>query len=255
MAKIRASWSEKTYEKWIKEGRGQGTGKDYTPWLKIQDVPSEGIVSRIRGQKTQRIHHVFSGLEANYLILLDNNDDVLDIREQFPLPLSETVYLSAEMNIRHPRVPGCLFPFVMTVDFFITMKDGRYVARSIKPSAKLDEQRICDKLMLEREFCVRKGIDWKIVTEKEINEAKADNLRWLNYDGSEWSDSQIQVYEQSLLQLYPNKDIPFRTILEILEEGYSLPAGSGIAVFKHAVRTGKIAVDLERKINLLDPRL
>ncbi|MED4403965.1 hypothetical protein ABET41_15090 [Metabacillus fastidiosus] len=27
-------------DKWIKEGRGTGSGADYQPWLKIQDVAS-----------------------------------------------------------------------------------------------------------------------------------------------------------------------------------------------------------------------
>nr|WP_231495230.1 hypothetical protein [Oceanobacillus picturae] len=29
-------------DKWIKEGRGTGSGTDYQPWLKIQDVSSLG---------------------------------------------------------------------------------------------------------------------------------------------------------------------------------------------------------------------
>ena len=29
-------------QKWIKEGRGQGFGNSYKPWLTIRDVSSEG---------------------------------------------------------------------------------------------------------------------------------------------------------------------------------------------------------------------
>ncbi|MEY9977330.1 hypothetical protein ABH968_002276 [Lysinibacillus sp. RC79] len=34
-------------DKWIKEGRGTGSGADYQPWLKIQDVSSLGRSTRL----------------------------------------------------------------------------------------------------------------------------------------------------------------------------------------------------------------
>ncbi len=51
---------QKKIEQWIKEGRGQGEGKEYKPWLTIQDFPSMGRVTRVFGWTTQRIHHFFS---------------------------------------------------------------------------------------------------------------------------------------------------------------------------------------------------
>jgi hypothetical protein len=35
-------WTEAKFKKYLKEGRGQGTGKDYKPWLKTYSVPSRG---------------------------------------------------------------------------------------------------------------------------------------------------------------------------------------------------------------------
>lgn len=78
-------------EKLIKEGRGQGHGSDYKPWINIQDVPSLGRVSRIKGIKTNRQHEFLSDLERNFFYLLEYSNNVVDIREQFPLlPLEET---------------------------------------------------------------------------------------------------------------------------------------------------------------------
>ena len=34
-------------QKWIKEGRGQGFGNSYKPWLTIRDVSSEGRSHRV----------------------------------------------------------------------------------------------------------------------------------------------------------------------------------------------------------------
>lgn len=41
------------------EGRGNGIGKDYIPWIKIQDVASKGRATRIKGIKTNRQHELF----------------------------------------------------------------------------------------------------------------------------------------------------------------------------------------------------
>ncbi|ONG89924.1 transposase [Bacillus cereus] len=76
-----------TVEKWIKEGRGTGTGTDYRPWLKIQDVSSLGRSTRLKGIKTSRQHEFLSDLERNYFYLTEFSDVITDIREQFPLLL------------------------------------------------------------------------------------------------------------------------------------------------------------------------
>jgi len=41
-------------DKWIKEGRGTGSGAEYQAWLKIQDVSSLGRSTRLKGIKTGR---------------------------------------------------------------------------------------------------------------------------------------------------------------------------------------------------------
>jgi hypothetical protein len=65
------------YYKMINEGLGSGKGKDYKPWLKIQDFPSKGRVTRVKGIKTLRQHELFSDLERNYFYYLDFSDNVM----------------------------------------------------------------------------------------------------------------------------------------------------------------------------------
>jgi hypothetical protein len=45
MAKRKRKMDESVIERRIKEGRGQGRGKDYKPWLVVQDVPSTGLAT------------------------------------------------------------------------------------------------------------------------------------------------------------------------------------------------------------------
>lgn len=80
---------------------------------------------------------MFSDLERNYFYYLDFADNVVDIREQFPLlPINETIIIAKELGIEHPRDPVTKEPIVMTTDFLITFKeqDGNIVekARTLK---------------------------------------------------------------------------------------------------------------------------
>lgn len=117
MSKYQLSWDEDKYNKRIKEGRGQGTGKDYLPWITVHDFPSEGLASRVPGWKSDRVFHFMSKLELQCFYLFEWSDIIIDIREQFPLDLNSTLRIADEKNIRHPVDNVSKFPRVFTTDF------------------------------------------------------------------------------------------------------------------------------------------
>ncbi|ECM6197551.1 MULTISPECIES: transposase [Enterobacteriaceae] len=77
MAKANSSFSEVQIARRIKEGRGQGHGKDYIPWLTVQEVPSSGRSHRIYSHKTGRVHHLLSDLELAVFLSLEWESSVL----------------------------------------------------------------------------------------------------------------------------------------------------------------------------------
>jgi len=255
MGKKRIHWSEKTYRRFLREGRGTGEGANYLPWVQIHDFPSNGISSRPPGIKTGRIHHLLSRNEDDYFTLQDHDDNVLDIREQFPLRLTETLQIASKLNIRHPRING--FPFVLTTDFLLITRDGP-IARTIKMVSDLEKPEVREKFAIEYEYWRSKNIDWKIVTEKQINFEKAKNLRWLDSSVHPVSIIQDPALLQDALQLfqtlYRDLTIPFSDILYGVESFYNLPAGTSMAIFKHLIRTNVISVNLDQKIDLTEPR-
>ena len=98
-----------------KEGRGQGHGAEYRPWLTVQDVPSRGRSQRPLGVVTGRAHHLLSDLERKTFLAIEFRDDVRDIREQFPLDVEETCAIAEQAGIRRPMgrgelVHGCEAP-------------------------------------------------------------------------------------------------------------------------------------------------
>jgi len=184
MAKRKRKMDESVIERRIKEGRGQGRGKDYKPWLIVQDVPSTGLATRILGWTTGRVHHLFSVLELKDFLTKDWANHVVDIREQFPLlPIEETLAIAQRCGIRYPTVPGTKQPIVLTTDFVVTIANGlEHIeqARAIKYSVDLSSQRTLEKLELERRYWQARNIDWGIVTERDIPHALAKNVEILH---------------------------------------------------------------------------
>ena len=254
LGKHRARWDEKRYIRDLRNGVSQGTGASYIPGISIHDFPSRGISSRIYGQTTGRIHHCLSRNEEYYFIILDHDPDVLDIREQFWLRLSETLEIASRLNIRHPRQGS--FPSPISTDFVITRRDGIY-ARTVKESRELEDPRVLEKFSIEFQYWKEKGIDWKVVTENEINRDLARNLRWLHSGPSVTEiipDAGLREEASDLLiELIGERQFPFSGMLEIVEEGLGLPSGAAITLFKHLVLAGRVPLDLNQPINFMDP--
>jgi hypothetical protein len=87
----------------LKEKRGQGYGDKYIPWIFTHEVPSNGRTHNILGWKHRRVYHLLSDGELWAFLRLQMQDNVFDIREQFPLlPLVKTLKIAEKFNIEHP---------------------------------------------------------------------------------------------------------------------------------------------------------
>ncbi|OAH57955.1 transposase [Domibacillus aminovorans] len=142
MSKRTNGWKEEKIARYYAEGRGKGELASYKPWLTIQNVPSSGRVHRFKGWKTNRIYHFLSDLERDYCYLLDWSEDVIDIREQFPLDQEKTIQIAEDKQINHSVDPTTRTPIVMTTDFLMTVRrdnEIKYLARTVKPSGELND--------------------------------------------------------------------------------------------------------------------
>jgi hypothetical protein len=175
-------------ERYIAQGYGQGQGAEYRPWLRVQDVPSQGRSRKVSGLKVNRNHHLLSDLEFAYFVVLEFSEDVVDIREQYPLlPTSDLQQIAHARSIRYPKFAGTDLPYVLTTDFLVTYKASngttQLAARTVKYSDALEPskslERTLQKLEIERCFWLEQGVDWGIVTQKAIPAALSENLQWL----------------------------------------------------------------------------
>lgn len=237
-------------------------GKDYVPWILVGEFGSKGRCTRAPGIKSGRIHHLFSDLEERYYNILEWQDSILDIREQFPLlPVSRTEQIASILDYLHPKCIGTALSFVMTTDFLITVKGEDnttwYEARSVKYAADLKNKRVAEKQEIEEKYWEDQGVKWKIVNEKSFSEVKAKNIaQLLGYYKNPLEDlfpikERIDIIKELIYELI-NRDTMLKRITQELDIRFGLPAGSCLSMFYYLAAHKVVPVNLEIQLTPSD---
>ncbi|MYL54024.1 heteromeric transposase endonuclease subunit TnsA [Pontibacillus yanchengensis] len=184
MARFNYELTMAKIEKFKNERRGEGDLETYKPWITVRDLASKGRSSREFGVKVKREYHLLSDLERYFFYIAEWSDNIVDIKEQFPiLEREKTMEIAEILGFKHPKDTKTKVNAVVTVDFLISFKNKegeiKTVGRSIKPSSELIKKRTIEKLLIEKHYFESIGIDWAIVTEREINKNLAVNIQEL----------------------------------------------------------------------------
>lgn len=259
MAKRIRKTDQTAIDKRIREGRGQGSGSDYKPWLTIQDVASQGLVTRERGWKTNRLHQMLSKLELAYFYVLEWAPLVSDIREQYPLlPREETIRIAQEAGIRHPTDPQTRQAAVMTTDFLITVCQGtqtKHYARTIKYARDLQSQRTIEKFEIERRYWQARNVDWGIVTELDIPTNLTRNVEVLHdyrtlADRLALTDSEVRDVAGVLTRQMMHTAAPLRRVTADCDRRLGLEPGSSLAVAYHLLANRQWQIDMDKPLSV-----
>jgi hypothetical protein len=259
----------KLLKRYLKEKRGEGEGASYIPWVKIYDLPSEGLSSIVPGWKTEgRDHHVLSTLELYFFYLASWSHKVVDIREQFPLlsfdrkrpPLEETLAIAAERKIRHPRDDETDHPIVLTTDFLLTLEvdDKRiYHARTIKYAQELARRRVIEKFEIERRYWQAHGVNWGIVTERDMPAIVVNNIDIVyqsyflpQFVGRERLVDTTQVLTE---MVHENPSIPLAAVAKSCDHRLGVKRGSSLQVVYYLIATRQWRIDISQPLDAAKP--
>jgi hypothetical protein len=173
MARKNYAIRETTIQTFMKQGRGEGDGPSYQPWLTIRDVPSLGRSHRTRGCLTHRIHHTLSDGEQKLLLAFEMDPRTLDLREQYPMDRLETHRAALDLGYRPPATQDGT-PYVMTIDLLVTQRDdsGEAVLRPLTFKYSTDDlsPRDKEKLAIASLYWKRRGLHLEIVNETFYDE-------------------------------------------------------------------------------------
>jgi hypothetical protein len=260
MAKRKRSITEQVIDRRIKEGRGKGIGRDYKPWLNIQDVPSNGDAHRKTSWTVGRMHQLLSTLELHYLYVFDWSPDVVDIREQYPLlPLKDTLEIAQELGVPHPTDPQTKEAIVMTTDFVITLAgEGDHTNRAItiKPASELQNPRVIEKFEIERLYWQTAGVQWCIGTERDINMIFVDNIKLLHdYLHLQAANLSKGIIEDAIaeLTLRVQQPVALVQLTAGCDKRLGLSSGTSLSVAYHLMATRRWQVDMQVLINPSKP--
>jgi hypothetical protein len=253
----RYSVTERKIERFLCEGRGQGEGQYYIPWLKVFDVPSRGLSTRITGWKSGRLHHFFSRLEFYFFLILEWSPNVVDIREQFPLwSWEDTLLIAKSLGVKHPMDNRTKHPVVMTSDFVITLKTPtgyKTIVRSVK-YAKDVTKRVLEKFEIEEILWDGRGVsDCRMITNLQIPVAMAKNIEWCYGDFRReflrLTDEQLEESVRLLTLKAAEEKVALRHLAQATDAALKLKPGSSLHTIKHLIASHYWDIDMTQKIN------
>ena len=253
MSKSKQYFTQDPVQQRIKQGYGQGQGRDYKPWLRVQDVPSIGRAHRIHSHRTKRVHHLLSDLERTVFFILDWKSSTLDIREQYPLKLDDTLAIAKEAGIRHPQMAG--INQVMSSDFLVDTADknlSKFVLQ-VKYSSAMEDKRTIEKLEIERRYWQKKKIPFYLVSERSFSDVIDKNLSWL-YPTKETTHEESEILR--IAEFYKGilQDRPEGTLIDIckvIDTAYDQELGQALFDLRVLMSQRLISFDISVSWRLL----
>lgn len=208
----------KSQKRKFEEHRGTGTGADYKPWIQTGEFGSRGTTSNPIDWKTGRQVQLLSQGEAIAWYLLRWDEKTLDVREQFPLDLAQTMQIAEKYGINHPSDRQGN-PIVMTTDFLVTQANGE-IAISVKSSLEgfKSQNRLIEKAYIEKMYWEKQGVPFRLFAKDEMNRAMADNIRnVVAFYNAEFFPDEISLLKKliarKLIVVDMTKPLNFRDLL------------------------------------------
>lgn len=236
------------YRRHLRNKWGQGEGKKYKPWFTTKDVKGpEAFRAEVLGLKTGRVHHFLSSKETELFYILEHRDDIVDIREQFPLlPLVLSQKIANTIGVKHPTVKKTDTPFIMTTDILATVDNGAgisYLAFCVKPKEKLDELRVREKIEIERIWWELLGVPFQIFTGSDKTEVLSRNLSWATDPLRSGTQYEISKFVEPALSLLSVGKHLKSDICNTFMSAFGIDSVSSLNILRMLIAQKLIAVD------------
>lgn len=159
--------------------RGTGEGPRYISYDDVYGNHQDAYMVRYPSTLTGRTMKFHSQREYRAGLAAHLEPGVVDIREQYPLPLEATVRLAESLGVRHPVAPGTGSPAVIVQAMLVVhRRDGLDVfdARAVAAEdAKERKGLAADKLKIQEAYWDSQEVRWSIVPEQALTAALESN--------------------------------------------------------------------------------
>ncbi|WP_083860308.1 TnsA endonuclease N-terminal domain-containing protein [Cupriavidus sp. BIS7] len=245
----RFEMTPKKFERFLLEGRGQGEGPTYRPFIQIDDLSSKGVSHRTSSSRTGfRTHHLLSDNEYAAYLAAWFDMNVLDIREQYPmLPVTLTLGIAASLGVKHPMNRKYRFAIPQTADLFLVTKEGVEVV-AVKEDEDYENPRTREKLAIAEEFWRLRGIPTRVALASELKTQRFQNLQWIY-------DARRKQYERPfelgvnplydfLLSEVAGREIGLRELANHTDTEFGQPLGTALAAIRRLLAERVLETDI-----------
>lgn len=232
-------------KKRFESGRGVGRGKDYKPWIYIQEISSDGTSFRALSHTSGRVVHLLSKLEFLTFSLADWDKSIVDIREQYPFDLETSLEVAEKAGIKHPQ-KGEKF-HVFTTDLLLD-KDSyknKRTAIQVKYIKDLMDKDTVAKLEIERRCCIAKGMEWRLITELDIPRVQQANVDWILGGKDLHIEDDFEAKARDIwreIELTP--DLKLAKACANFDKHYGQPTGESLRIIRNAFAYRLLAFDI-----------
>jgi hypothetical protein len=246
-----------------RSGCGLGRMGSYVPWVHILSFYSEGRTHEPFSHRFGgRTHQLLSDGEKRAFTVLEWARDVIDVREQYPLPREITLEVAHSLGIKHQYYPGTHLPYVMSLDFLVDrVKDGKTYLQAInvKTADELEDPDVINELEIARATCEGMDIEHHLFISERLDASqKIKNLEWIR-------DAQLDEYatepfpgffEEHMSRMAADirarqHDVSLSDYCSGYDRRYSVERGIGMRVARMLLQSRALTMDL----NNVDPQM
>lgn len=231
------------------KNRGKGIGKEYQPFIFLHEISSKGESYRLRSSTVGRIHHLLSRIELGAFLLFDRHPEIIDIREQYPIQIKDSLEICRQLGIKHPQINGKLT--VVSTDLILNFQDSKQIAVSVKPYTHLSDERTIEKLQIEKAYWEQKECEWRLFTDRQITHGLKENLEWLHpilsYKNND-SDTDFSVNEihKIVERILAKQSSNISKVCAELDDLYHMHSGYHIGEFRLAVAISIVTAPIDK---------
>lgn len=246
MKKLQWLTKEEIYKR-FESGRGAGRKSKYQPWIRIQEISSDGTSYRALSHRTGRIVHLLSTLEFLAFSLFDWDESIRDIREQYPIDLETTLEVAQKAGIKHPQKGDKYHVFTTDLVLDFDELESDQTAIQVKYIQDLMDRDVIAKLEVERRSCIAKGMKWRLITELDIPHVQQVNIDWIlggkDLHIGETIQSQVRDLWEEIKQ---SPNIKLSKACADYDKRHGLPIGEALKLVRNAFSYRLLAFDIKR---------
>lgn len=163
------------------EGRGKGEGKDYKPLYNNQDVSPKGRTTRTKDENNGRQALALNDKELKIRKVVEFSGKIKDIKEIYPIDITETQLIASCLGIKHPveKGKGQLRPLIISL--LLTSEDDEQTTAIQYTSANsLTNIAIINELEIVRTWCRKNRYKFMIITDELLKSTAIENINMLH---------------------------------------------------------------------------